>query len=241
MEENMSLIRVPTKAFLALLADLALTSGDDGDTAGVLLHSARGYVDPTEPGVTDLIVGTSCSSQYIGHTWNGAHGQTAPMLWPLNDVHAVISVFKVLAKGQKEHSVDIRREGDEITVAEDPTLFGETSLRFTAADLTKYPRDRWQVLKSGLKYTNPHETEPSLRTDFEPKNLALFVKIAKTRGETLQLYRSHQRSPVLVQIGDTYRGALMPSTRWDRDTPKAGEAPSTDLYVPVLPDLDEVA
>lgn len=237
----MSLIRVPTKAFLALLADLALTSAEEGDTAGVLLHSARGYPDPTEPGESDLLVGTSCSTVYIGHTWCGAYGGTEPMLWPLNDVNAVISVFKVLAKGQKEHSVDIRREGDEITVAEDPTLFGETSLRFTAADLTKYPRDRWQVLKGGYKFTNPHETEPAPRTDFDPKRLAVFAKIARGRGEDIQLYRTHQRSPVQVQIGDTYRGAVMPSTRWDHDTPKAGEAPSTDLYAPTLPDPDEVA
>lgn len=235
----MSLIRVPTKAFLALLADLALTSAEDGENAGVLLHSARGYVDPTEPGMTDMVVGTSCSSLYIGHTWCGAYGQMEPMLWPLNDVAAVISVFKVLAKGKKEHTVDIRRDGDEITVAEDPTLFGETSLRFTAAALDKYPRDRWQVLRGKYRLTNQHETEPAPRTDFSAKNIALFAKIAKTRGEDLQLYRTHQRLPVLVQIGDTYRGVVMPSTRWDKETPKAGEAPSTDLYAPTLPDPDE--
>lgn len=236
----MSLIRVPTKYFLALLADLALTSAEDGETAGVLLHSARGYADPTQPGMTDMIAGTSCSSLYIGHTWSGASGQTAPMLWPLTDVQAVISVFTVLAKGHKEHSIDIRVQGNEVTVAEDPTLFGQTSLTFTPADLTKYPRDRWKVLEGiGHRVHNPHDTEPSPRTDFDPKRLAVFVKIAKARGEDIQLYRTHQRSPVLVQIGNTYRGAVMPSTRWDHDTPKAGEAPSADLYAPTLPDPDE--
>lgn len=236
----MSLIRVPTKHLLALLADLALTSAVDGETCGVLLHSARGYANPAEPGTTDLLVGTSCTVLHIGHSWCGAYGQTSPMLWPLNDVLVVISVFKVLAKGHKEHSVDIQCVGDEITVSEDPNLFGETSLRFAAGSLDKYPRDRWKVLEGNrLKFTNPRETEASLRTDYDPKVLGVFTKIAKARGEMLQTYRSHQRSPVLVQIGDDYRGALMPSTRWDKDTPKAGEAPSTDLYAPVLPDPDE--
>jgi hypothetical protein len=235
-------IRIDTKKLVNLLGDLILTAPDmDGlPYSGVLLHSARGYPDPAEPGETDMLVGTANNGRQVGHTWCAAYGALPPMLWRADDVRAVVTVFTVHAKHDKEHQVDIRRDGNEITIAEDPKLFGETSLSFTALPLDDYPRDLWRVM-AGSSWRSELDTDPMPRTDLSPAALATLGKIAKRHGGApIETYRYHQRRPVLVQIGDMYRGAVMPQ-RWDSDgKTDAGEAPDSDLYPPVLPDPDEV-
>lgn len=52
------MIRVETAKLVQLLGDLAHTSGEYGATAGILVHTARGYRGD-EPGQMDLLVGTS--------------------------------------------------------------------------------------------------------------------------------------------------------------------------------------
>lgn len=237
----MTIIKLKTKPLVELLTDLSHTAEANavlhGAMAGVLLHTTRGYPDPSEPGESDILVGTSTTAVHTGHTWVQAYGQTPPMLWPIEDVRAVLSVFKPLAKKTKEHSVDIRCEGGEITVAEDPTLFGETSLKFHAGDLTGWPRDRFKVLDRGG--AAPADTAPAARTDLDHGLLSAFAKVAKRRGAPIQLYRWHQGKPILVQIGATYRGVVMPGRRWIEDSPRAGAMPDTELYVPELPDPDQ--
>lgn len=237
----MSLIRVKTKTLIELLTDLCHTAHPDPTAepgmAGVLLHTDRGYADPTEPGESDILVGTSTTYVHTGHTWVQCFGQTGPMLWPTPDVRSVISVFKPLSKREKEHSVDIRSEAGVITVAEDPKLFGETSLSFHAAPLDDWPRDRFKVLD--MAFRSPDDSEPSARTDIEHDRLTVFAKVAKRRAAPVQLYRRHQARPILVQIGASYRGVLMPSRTWIDMSPSAGDMPDTELYVPELPDPDE--
>lgn len=230
------MIRIETKQLVALLGDLVLTTPDmDGlPYSGVLLHSARGYADPTEPGVTDLLVGTASNGRQAGHTWCGAYGQLPPMLWRGDDVRAVITVFTVFARHAKEHHVDIRRDGNEITVAEDPKLFGETTLSFTALPLDDYPRDVWRVMQ-GNQWRSELDTDPMPRTDLSPDTLTVLAKIAKRHNAPVETYRYHQRRPVLVQIGDRYRGVVVPQ-RWDDDgKTDDGQLPSGDVYVPQLP------
>lgn len=238
----MSLIRIRTKRLLGILADLSLTAMADPKTepamAGVLLHTARGYADPSEPGEGDILVGTSTTYVHTGHTWMECLGQTAPMLWSITDVRSVISVFTPLAKAEKDHSVDVRHEAGEVVVAEDPKLFGETSLSFHTADLTDWPRDRFKVLDTNFE--GREETDPTARTDIDHATLAPLLKVAKRRGAPIQLYRRHQRRPILVQIGGAYRGAVVPSRLWIEDAPVgAGEMPDTELYVPELPEPDK--
>jgi hypothetical protein len=56
-----------------LLGDLTHTAGSDGmATAGRLLHTARGYAEPGEPGKATLLVGTSTNTYVAGHTWTPA-------------------------------------------------------------------------------------------------------------------------------------------------------------------------
>lgn len=237
----MSLIRVKTKTLIDLLTDLSHTAYADTVAApamaGVLLHTDRGYPDPSEPGESDILVGTSTTYVHTGHTWIQCFGQCPPMLWPITDVRAVISVFKPLAKKEKDHSLDIRSEAGEITVAEDPKLFGETSLSFHVGPLVDWPRDRFKVLDRN--YEGSDDTPSTARTDIDHAALAPFTKVAKRLGAPIQLYRRHQSKPILVQIGGTYRGVLAPTRTWIEDDPRGGEMPDTELYVPELPEPDE--
>lgn len=231
----MSLLKIRTKALVGVLTDLVLTSADEGHpNAGVLIHAARGYADPSEPGQGDILVGTSTTGFHCGHTWVSAIGQLPVMLWRLGDAQVVLDTFKKKSRGQKEHALDIRRDGDHVTVAEDPQLFGETSVTFQTLPLDDYPRDLWRVMKGAHRVDL--DTEPMPRTDIAPHALTVLGKIARRHGHPIELYRYHQRRAVLVQIGSTYRGAVWPQ-RWDADVaPAAGESPSSDLYPPVLPD-----
>lgn len=237
----MSLIRVKTKTLIDLLTDLSHTAHADPSVepamAGVLLHTDRGYPDPSEPGEADILVGTSTTYVHTGHSWVQCFGQTGPMLWPITDVRAVLSVFKPLSKKEKEHSVDIRHEAGEVVVAEDPKLFGETSLSFHTAPLDDWPRDRFKVLDTN--YEGRADTDPSARTDIDHASLQAFLKVAKRRGAPVQLYRRHQAKPILVQIGGAYRGIVATSRTWIEDDPRGGDMPDTELYVPELPDPAE--
>lgn len=234
----MSLIRVKTKTLIELLTDLCHTAHADPTAepamAGVLLHTDRGYPDPSEPGESDILVGTSTTYVHTGHTWMQCFGQASPMLWSITDVRSVISVFKPLSKKEKEHSLDIRHEGGEVTVAEDPTLFGETSLSFHTAALDDWPRDRFVVLDRN--YEGSADTPSTARTDLDHATLAPLLKVAKRRGEPIQLYRRHQSKPILVQIGGGYRGVVATSRAWIEQDSRGGEMPGSDLYVPELPE-----
>lgn len=107
------MIRIPTTGLVALLTDLAHTAADPataGATAGVLLHTARGYHGDFP---SDLLVGTSTNQLVLGHAHTACSGQDdRPMLWPIADVKAVLAVLKPLAK-TPDHAVEIRREGKE--------------------------------------------------------------------------------------------------------------------------------
>jgi len=229
------MIHLATKALVGLLTDLAHTSADtDMHGSGILLHSARGYADPAEPGKTDLLAGTSTTGFHCGHTWVSAAGSLGVMRWALDDVQSVISTFKKKSKGHKEHAVDILRDGDHVTVAEDPKLWGETSMTFQVLPLDDYPRDLWRVMEGHQRVEL--DTDPMPRTDIGPHALGVLAKVAQRHKAPIELYRYHQRRAVLVQIGDRYRGAVYPQ-RWDADVAlSAGEQPSSDLYPPVLPD-----
>ncbi|HET9892609.1 MAG TPA: hypothetical protein VFQ42_19125, partial [Mycobacterium sp.] len=84
------MIRITTKDLVGLLTDLVHTAAhpDTGSTtASVLLHTARGYAHGDEPGVSDLLVGTSTDGSMVGHAFEACYGQASePMLWSIGDV-----------------------------------------------------------------------------------------------------------------------------------------------------------
>lgn len=224
--------RIITKHLVGLLTDLALTAADPaegGATAAVLLHGARGYLGD-QPGAVDLLVGTSTDGSFVGHGHVECHGILSPMLWPLVDVRAVIAVLKPLAK-EAEHAVEITRNGDQVQVAEDPDLFGEgLTLSFAGLDPAEWPIEGARGLLEDIRVAPGADAPVALpRTDFVANRLAPFLKIASRRGELLEVYRYHQRLPVHVQIGQSYRGVVRP-VQWRDEDRDAGAAPSGSVY-----------
>lgn len=242
----MSTITMGTRQLLQLLATLVHTSAEEPEAAngGVLLHCDRGHGYGPHSGLTDILVGTSTTGWVVGHTFAPTGGQLhRPALWAIDDVKAVIAAFKPKLKGDKQAEVSITLSGSEVVVAEAGQLdIGGDGLKitFTEKSLTDYPRDLWRALGDVL--VNPvvtdrtgHELPTAPRTDFSASSLEPFVKVAKLRGATIETYRFHQHSRVQVQIGDSYRGLLIP-TRWDGDdTRGAGDAPDADVYPPTMP------
>lgn len=231
-----------TGQLLAVLADLVQTVDRDPDAGalgGVLLHTSRGHFGD-EPGQVDLLAGASTDRRVAGHTYTWCTGQLpAPSLWSLRDVRSVLAVFKAARGRDKDdvHAVEIHASAGQVEIREDPNLIDEgVSLRFAEGTLSEFP--------ARVIYRILHETPPSTmlrdgvfvdaepRTDLTHAALAPFLKVAKRRGELLQLYRNHQHAPVLVQIGDDYRGVLIPV----RPTDPLGDTqnPDADLHAPDL-------
>jgi S-DNA-T family DNA segregation ATPase FtsK/SpoIIIE len=239
-------VRITTGALLGVLADLVQTAdgGPDGGVMGaVLLYSTRGH-HGAEPGAIELLAGVSSDRYTAGHTYTPCSGQLgAPTLWSLRDVRAVLSVFKA-ARGKdahNAHAVEIRRSGGEIVIREDPNLIDEgVSLSFGELDAAEYPAPALYRLldaaqpsvRVSVQDGRPVTVHATPRTDLPPSRLRGFSAVARRRGELLQLYRSHQHVPVLVQVGGTYRGVLLP---WRPvDTAGDEQAPDAELYPPDL-------
>lgn len=232
-------IRIESKPLAGMLTDLSRTATRYGmaSTDAVLLHSARGPIGD-EPGDHSLLVGTSYGGGGIGYCFELAEGQMEPMLWPIADVDVVLNLLNKLGKGKKDHAVVISRTGDEITVAEDPHLFGDgTSVRFTVGPLGKVSHRVWRALEpeGDPILLDGKELPPGVRSDIPAASLAVFAAIAARRKVTPKLYRYHHQSPILVEIGTTYRG-LISVHRWDTaEHGDGGTGPDVDLYAPDLP------
>lgn len=234
-------LQVRTKDLIGLLQALVHTAAsepDEGSIHGVLLHTARGYATD-EPGKSGLLVGTSTDTTVVGHTWTPAAGDVRPMLWPLGEVRAVIGVLRQMSRNDKEHCVDIRADGDQVTVEEGATLLGAgASYTFDAGDASVFP-PVWRVLAdapirpAGVRDEDGREVPAGLRTVVTPSLLAPFVAIAKARNEQIEVYRYHQRLPVLIAIGSNFRGALMPIKQ--PDDVQAAEHPEDGVYPADLP------
>lgn len=251
-------VRIASHLLVGLLMDLVHTAHHDpavgGAIAGVLLHSDRGELG-SDPGKTDLLIGTSMNRVVLGHGYMRAEGVLEPMLWLLDDVRAVIAVLKPKVKAAKEdedhHRVAIRTTGDDmVEIVEDPDqkpLFDDAPWRmsFTLGRLVDYPRGVWDLLRNAAQI-NPMVKDglmvvPALaRTDFNAAALAPFVAVAKRRKCAVETYRRHQRLPVHVQIGSDYRGAIMPESYPDGPSARVeGEAPDAAVFEPVLPPRPE--
>lgn len=237
-------VRIATRSLIGLLSDLIQTADVDpeaGVMGSVLVHTGRGGLGD-EPGEVDLLCGASTDRFVAGHTYGRCNGQLGggPTLWAVRDCRSVIAVFKSSAKKDEFHAVDIAREGQLVTVREDPNLFDDgLALSFAQLQLADYPAP---MLYRNLDRTTADRVEgPSgdmeeavARTDVGSGQLDSFVKVAARRKCTLQLYRTHQREAILVQIGDHYRGVLMPA----RYEPQGDERrPGAEVHSPDMDDL----
>lgn len=248
----MPIVRVQTRGLLGLLVDLARTTAagaDAGATGGVLLSTGRGH-HGAEPGRVELLGGVSTTGRAMGYAHVHCVGQLAtPQLWSHRDAHAVVQVFGAAAGKDKdgEHAVEVEQVGAEVLVREDPTLFGDgVSLSFQPLDRADFPaRTAYRVL-SGASWPevpkrgrvtvkrDGHDVPDGPRLDVDGAVLAPFVAVGRRRGRPLQLYTRHPLVPVLVQVGDSYRGALAP---WAADDDTATDLPDVEMYAE--PDLTE--
>jgi hypothetical protein len=237
------MIRIATGALCTLLGDLApLAAPEDGGgaLAGVLLHTDRGHPWPSEPGKSDLLIGTAASKFGAGQAFTESEGQMTPMLWPTNWVHAVVGVFKPMTKANKDHQVQITRAGDHVTVQEDPNLFDDgMRLEFKTGDLEHYPRSIWQLLADHSPWRGKRPEKP--RLDITPAVLLPFLKIAQRRGTTVNLFKYHQERLILLEIGGRFRGYVVPS-RYETDKTSVGQAahePDGEIYFPDMPPTED--
>ncbi len=238
-------VRIQTRALVALLTDLlqtADTSDDAGYLCAVLLHTGRGHYGD-EPGALDLLCGISTTGSIVGHSYVSCSGQLAggPSLWAVRDVRSVLAVFKGPGKKDEMHAVDITREGPMVTVTEDPNLFTDgLRLSFAEMDVLEYPavgayRSIDRATATILVGPTGREIPASARTDVYADRLDPFAKVAARRKAPVQMYRTHQQEPVMVQVGDFYRGVLIPTGYdADDDSPR----PFAEVYAPDLADLE---
>lgn len=237
-------VRIQTKALLALLSDLIHTA-DGGDEPGpfgaLMLHTVRADAG-VEPGKVDLLCGVSTTGHTAGHTYSHCNGQLAggPTVWAVRDARSVLAVFKKPAK-DADHIVDVAREGAMVTVSEDPNLLAD-GLRLTFAEVSvaDFPAAGIYTLlerrTASLVVGPDGEEHPALpRTDLYPERMDAFAKVAARRKGPVQLYRTHQTEVLHVQIGESYRGALIP-TGYDTDDGEHTH-PFADVHAPDLHDL----
>lgn len=229
----MSTLTVPTRNFLGLLSDVALTASDDAELptlCAVLLHSDRGEWTVVEPDPddraeslidvvpSDLLIGTSTDRYAIGQAHEHCEGQLhRPVLVTTVDAKAVVSAFKPLVGSlgkETTHRVVVTLEGDTLTVSEDPAQVPNGfTVSFTVGDASNFPHvANLMEPDPTMPVPDPDGVviEPSYGTGFDAARLWAFTTIAKRRKMPLAMYRHHQRKAVVMEIGSAYRGVLMP-------------------------------
>ncbi|MEU7096079.1 hypothetical protein [Kitasatospora aureofaciens] len=112
------------------------------------------------------------------------------------------------AKKKEEVRIDIRH-GDGLSVMDDNGAW----MPFLDASEKRLPADLWErvdELLTRLERVSPVIPEALL---IDPAMMAKFAKV-KCAGETIaDLYISSPDDPILVKIGPTFRGAIMPVDR----------------------------
>lgn len=241
-------ITVQTTKLIELIGDLKHTTNPDPDMGavnGILLHTARGYHVPGEPGMGDILVGTSTTHYTVGHTYVPCYGQMSQaMLWPLASALLVVNAFKPLVKDNKEHTLELAFDGTTVHVQGEKDLFDTGDVfEFKALSTDKFPRGLWNVLRwsdnPGQSGNGESDTAQLPRVDFPAAGWAQFAAVANNHKEIIETYTYHQRRPVQIAIGARYCGAIIPQRWGDDKHPQAGRAPDVDVFAPDLPPVDD--
>ncbi|AJF40405.1 FtsK-like protein [Mycobacterium phage Brusacoram] len=232
-------ITVATTKLIEILTDSLATACNS--VGGVHVTTSRTPWGE-EPGDVDVIVATSTTKYVVGHTWIPADGRLTPSVWPIESVSNVLAICKSLAKARgKEHTVDIHmttaertednRDDDHpgwtITLRETPALFdSDTEFQFHAHPEAKFPiRGVLHMMRGQIP---PSDDEPVALTPWSPGVLGPLVTVAKRRNMQIRMFRTESRGMHIVQIGDTWIGAAMPSK------PLPGEPTNRPGVEPVL-------
>lgn len=242
-----SIITVGTADLLRLLAALQQTAIHDEENngspwCGILLHCARNPDAP--PGQREIVAGTAGDGWRLGHTHVRCEGQwNRPTLWSADDVRALIAAFRPKLKGDKHHTtvVELGPAGQVVVAEAEQTLHSGAGFRlqFTEKPLADYPRMAWRLLAEvpGNRKPTDRQTglpvEPRPRTDLAGATLGAFAAVAKIIGAPVEVYRYHQREPLLIQIGGVYRGYAAPAHY--EETRDVARWPHATVHDPDLP------
>ena len=232
-------LTVETKKLLGLFDDLLITADPKGDYPeyhGIHLAHARGAWED-EPGITDLLAGTSGNVEVFGHTWIDAIGEIDPVFISVPNIKSIKGVFAGLAKSyDEEHTVELINDAGVLTIKEHrDTIVGEDAveLHVPVQDASYFPlagAKAWLDGTAGSKA--PRDADNNFAVDENltvwNQNIGLLLRVAKRRKSGLRLYRQHAANVHRAQIGDTWIGAVKPVVP-DADT--ATDAPDADLYV----------
>ncbi|WP_410676694.1 DNA translocase FtsK [Amycolatopsis sp. cmx-4-68] len=242
-----SSITVGTADLLRLLGALQPTAIHDEENnvspwCGFLLHCARNPDAP--PGEREIVAGTAGDGWRLGHLHVRCEGQwNRPTLWSAADVRALIAAFRPKLKGDKHHTtvVELGPAGQVVVAEAELSLHAGSGFRlqFTEKPLADYPRMAWRLLAEvpgNRKPTNKDTglpIEPRPRTDLPGATLAAFAAVAKIIGAPVEVYRYHQREPLLIQIGGVYRGYAAPAHY--EETRDVARWPHATVHDPDLP------
>ncbi|SEB43299.1 DNA segregation ATPase FtsK/SpoIIIE, S-DNA-T family [Amycolatopsis tolypomycina] len=242
-----SAITVGTADLLRLLAALQQTAvhkedGNGSPWCGILLHCARDTDAP--PGQREILAGTAGDGWVLGHTHIRCQGQwTRPTLWSIDDVRALIAAFHPKLKGNKHHvtAVELGPAGQVVVAEAEQDLLSRSGFRlqFTEKPLGDYPRQAWRLLSDVPLDTRPVDRtsgvplQPRPRTDLAGATLGAFAAVSKIIGAPVEVYRYHQREPLLIQIGGVYRGYAAPAHY--EETRDVARWPHATVHDPDLP------
>jgi S-DNA-T family DNA segregation ATPase FtsK/SpoIIIE len=243
----MTSITVGTSDLLRLLKALQQTAIDKEEDngspwCGILLHCARDTDAP--PGQREILAGTAGDGWVLGHTHIRCEGQwSRPTLWSIDDVRALIAAFTPKLKGDKHHvtEVELGPAGQVVVAEAELNLLPGRGFRlqFTEKPLADYPRQAWHLLADIPAGRKPVDRqtglplEPRPRTDLAGSTLGAFAAVARIIGAPVEVYRYHQREPLLIQIGGIYRGYAAPAHF--EETRDVARWPHATVHDPDLP------
>lgn len=225
----MPTITTQTRALVALLGDLVLTSCPDPEFAsmyGVLLHTDvgelaidspegdRGLIETIE---TKLLIGTSFDRTVTAQTHIPAEfdsiGWSRAILIPTESVDIVVREFGKRYKSfgrNIPHKAILELAGDRLTVREDPRQIPDgLSITFTVSIVDDAPHmtDDPYVMATG---PDGEVLPDALGRGWSAYHLLAFGKIAERRGMPAAIYTHHHTRPAIVEIGGSYRAVAAP-------------------------------
>jgi hypothetical protein len=184
----------------AMLVDAARTAGDDPTLPmlrGVLLHTA-----PKGDGT--VLVATSTDRFMLGQIHIPAQGSLAHEVFV--DLDSVKRAVKLLALANPAGNVNLSIVDDTVTLrASDLSMAFETYAPTVGPGAQRVP-DFPQFAKIFDSKLNTEERNVAIG----PGLFATVAAIAKSRGEQIRFQVQGERRPVVFEIGEQYRGLVMP-------------------------------
>lgn len=194
-----TLLTVDGGDLIGLLTDLRRTASDDYTLPminGVHLHVAH------RDGV-GYLVGTSTNRYVLGQAHVPASGKMPETFIPGDALSQLLSIApRSLRKGGS--MCEVRAKDNLVTISA-AGLPGLSNLA-----LTFERRAESDFVKRTHELLDPAPGESTDQVEIDPRWLGVFLQIARSRREKVRFRLVGVNKQIVVQIGDRYRGVLMP-------------------------------